>query len=197
MKTLLAVTMIVTVLSLCNLMNRNSNQPRNAQPTPEAMPTMAAATPSSTPNYESLLPPQVGNFTRSDVRPGLNTLSNEDRSVVPELHVGMYRAPNGTQLSCTFYRLLPNADANAFIERQIAWLTITSASQGITPSQDVVRFRVVRRVPTNGGEMIVMQNQPGHPQVEQVYWIGSGGVFMAASSGYTLPEEFANAYLRR
>jgi hypothetical protein len=67
-------------------------------------------------------------------------------------------------------RFKSSQDANSALEKSIGSTTDYSWSKEL--ATDILRFKIVKRTPTNSGsELLILDSMPRYPKAEEAYWV--------------------------
>jgi hypothetical protein len=172
-------------------------------PSPSSTPT---PTPSLSLDYEKILPRQVGRFTRLE----LNTKSyvikyfEEVGSNLPTptgSGIGFYNSPDNSssdagKAEIRFEAIQFESEAVADTALKDYFLVKdTFIYPDVAPSEDIQRFKIVKRTPlASGKEMVILKTLPNYPHEDKMYWVAGRQLFRVTGYKPEIIEEFASQY---
>jgi hypothetical protein len=161
-----------------------------------------SSTPGSPADYEALLPPQIGSYSRTEKPSVLNFCST-----VPDCDYQAsadYKAASGEKVTVGVKAYKSSGDAKAALEDTIRKDTDYSASKepGFDPSTDVIRFQIVKRTPTNNGaELLILDSLPRYPKSKEALWLSGNQVYewidVSGTKNISEVETLAAAFIQR
>lgn len=195
---IILIAMSLTVFSGCDLkrFSANKSTPANTQ-------TRAA--------NDTIIPPKVGNFTRTE--PPNRTFVNpsDAPNVNKDLLSAPYTLPDGTnRVSLIYVQAYDKGQADWWIGQMTEKSTedckdLDADELKLTQEQDE-HFKIIKRESKDGGELIVMQkdqkslcNKGQKDMYEKVYFVRGDIIFLARRydiKEYGVAEQFMNEYLK-